>query len=228
MNAAQACYLRDLGNMRYKEAWDLQLQLFQERTEARVKGQSLPHYLLFVEHPHVYTFGKSAEENNMLATPAMLQAMGADVHHIERGGDITYHGPGQLVAYPIFDLQQLGIGVKAYVEGVEKAIIQTLKSFDIESGIVPGQIGVWLGKDSPNERKIAAIGIKCSRYITMHGLALNVNTDLQMFGHIVPCGIPDKAVTSIEKEKNSQIDMEIVKNELGKQFASIFGLEYTL
>lgn len=228
MNAAQACELKELGNMRYKEAWDLQLQLFNERTEGRLQGKSLPHCLLFVEHPHVYTFGKSAEENHMLATPAMLQSMGADVHHIERGGDITYHGPGQLVVYPIFDLQQLGIGVKAYVEGVEKAIIETLKHFDIASDIIPEQIGVWLGKGGTNERKIAAIGIKCSRYITMHGLALNVNTDLRMFGHIVPCGIPDKAVTSMQHEKNSQIDINTVKNILGKQFAIIFGLEYTL
>jgi lipoyl(octanoyl) transferase len=220
----QNCHFIDLGQMGYKQAWDYQLDLFNDKIQQKNKGEQPAHHLLFVEHPHVYTLGKSSEKNNLLASPEMLKAVGADVYEIERGGDITYHGPGQLVAYPIFDIEALGLGVKGYVEAVENAIINTLRSFDIVSEALQDRIGVWLDKDLPTERKIAAIGIKCSRYITMHGLALNVNTDLSMFGHIVPCGIPDKGVTSMAKEKGSQIDMDLVKNRLGKQFASIFGL----
>lgn len=221
----QTCHFIDLGQQGYGSTLDYQLELFQNKIAQKQQGTTPEHHLIFVEHPHVYTYGKSAEENNMLATPAMLEAMGAEVFHIERGGDITYHGPGQLVAYPIFDLEQLQLGVKAFVEGIETAIIQTLKEFEIESEIIPDRIGVWIDKGLPQERKIAAIGIKCSRYVSMHGLALNVNTDLQMFRNIVPCGIPDKDVSSMEREKGRQIDMEIVKNVLGKQFASIFGLK---
>ncbi|MCC7298778.1 MAG: lipoyl(octanoyl) transferase LipB [Bacteroidia bacterium] len=215
----------DLGQQGYGSTLDYQLELFQNKIAQKQQGTTPEHHLIFVVHPHVYTYGKSAEENNMLATPAMLKAMGAEVFHIERGGDITYHGPGQLVAYPIFDLEQLQLGVKAFVEGIETAIIHTLKEFEIKSEIIPDRIGVWIDKGLPQERKIAAIGIKCSRYVSMHGLALNVNTDLQMFRNIVPCGIPDKDVSSMEREKGRQIDMEIVKNVLGKQFASIFGLK---
>lgn len=210
--------------MGYQQAWDYQLLLFNQKIEQKRNGQSPGHHLLFVEHPHVYTMGKSSEKNNLLASPDMLKAVGAEVFEIERGGDITYHGPGQLVAYPIFDLEALGLGVKSYVQAVEKAIVHTVAEFGISSEALEDRIGVWLDIGNQNERKIAAIGIKCSRYITMHGLALNVNTDLNMFNHIVPCGIPDKGVTSIEKEKGSQIDMENVKNVLGKHFASIFGL----
>lgn len=202
------------------------MELFHSKIHDKSNQVTPTHHLLFVEHPHVYTFGKSAEANNMLATPAMLQALGAEVYHIERGGDITYHGPGQLVAYPIFDLEQLHLGVKSYVEGVENAIIQTLLEFDISSEVIKDRIGVWIDKDLASERKIAAIGIKCSRFVTMHGLALNVNTDLQMFRNIVPCGIPDKDVTSMQREKERQIDMDLVKKVLGKHFASIFGLKY--
>lgn len=223
----QTCIFKDLGETQYGPCRDLQLEYFNRGIAQKQAGEIPVHHLLFTEHKHVYTLGKSAEKNNLLATPQMLRSVGADVFEIERGGDITYHGPGQLVAYPIFDLEQLGIGVKKYVEMVETCIINTIAEFDLHGDIIPDLIGVWLGKNSPRERKIAAIGIKCSRYMTMHGLALNVNTDLNMFGHIVPCGIPDKEVTSIAKEKGRQIDMEIVKNALGKQFASIFGLKLT-
>jgi lipoyl(octanoyl) transferase len=164
--------------------------------------------------------------SNLLADETRLKLLGAEVFKIERGGDITYHGPGQLVAYPIFDLEQLKLGVKSFVEGIENSIIQTLKQWNIESGIIKDRIGVWVDIGKSNERKIAAIGIKCSRFVSMHGLALNVNSDLQMFGHIVPCGIVGKDVTSIEKEVQRQIDMIHVKNELGKQFAVTFGLKF--
>lgn len=220
------CNRVDLGMMDYKETWDLQLDLFQQKITDKTMGLKPPHDLLFVEHPHVYTFGKSAERKNLLADTETLSSIGAGVYDIERGGDITYHGPGQLVAYPIFDLEQLGIGVKAFVEGIETAIIRTLAEWDIVAETIPGRIGVWIDKDKPNERKIAAIGIKCSRFVSMHGLALNVNTNLEMFGHIVPCGISDKMVCSMEGELGRQIDMLVVKNTLGKHFASIFGLQY--
>lgn len=223
--ALQNCIFKDLGVTDYGECRQLQLEYFNQALAQKQKGEKPQHHLFFTEHKHVYTLGKSAEKNNLLATPAMLRSVGADVYDIERGGDITYHGPGQLVAYPIFDLEQLGLGVKAYVGKIEQCIIDTLAEFGIASEIIPDRIGVWVDKNLPNERKIAAIGIKCSRYVSMHGLALNVNTDLSMFGHIVPCGIPDKEVSSMQKEKNRQIDMQDVKNSLGKQFAHIFGLK---
>ncbi|NBP05801.1 MAG: lipoyl(octanoyl) transferase LipB [Bacteroidetes bacterium] len=221
----QQCNLLDLGIMDYKQAWDLQLDLFQKKIHLKSAGTNPIHDLIFVEHPHVYTFGKSAERKNLLADSETLTQIGADVYDIERGGDITYHGPGQLVAYPIFDLEQLGIGVKAFVEGIETAIIRTLAEWNITAETIPGRIGVWIDKDKPTERKIAAIGIKCSRFVSMHGLALNVNTNLEMFGHIVPCGISDKMVCSMEGELGRQIDMFVVKNTLGRHFASIFGLQ---
>lgn len=220
------CRLMDLGFLDYKAAWDLQLNLFQEKIRQKQAGETPLMELLFVEHPHVYTLGKSAERSNLLIGPEKLAELGASVYDIERGGDITYHGPGQLVAYPIFDLEQLGLGVKGFVEGIEQAIIQTLKHWNIDSEVIDGRIGVWLDKGGENERKIAAIGIKCSRFVSMHGLALNVNTNLNMFGHIVPCGIADKAVASMEHELGRQIDMLDVKNELGRQFAVIFGLNF--
>lgn len=222
----QQCNRLDLGTKDYKEVWDLQLDLFHKKIAEKTAGKKPVHDLLFVEHPHVYTFGKSAERKNLLADSETLSTIGADVYDIERGGDITYHGPGQLVAYPIFDLEQLGIGVKAFVEGIETAIIQTLAEWEIIAETIPGRIGVWIDKDKPNERKIAAIGIKCSRFVSMHGLALNVNTNLEMFGHIVPCGISDKMVCSMEGELGRQIDMLVVKNTLGKHFASIFGIQF--
>ncbi len=221
------CVLHNLQISDYKEVWDLQKSLFQEMIDKKTHRQETsPLHLIMVEHPHVYTFGKSAEENNMLATPEYLKAMGASVYHIERGGDITYHGPGQLVVYPIFDLELLGMGIKTFVNTIEECIKGTLNELGIESGTIPDRIGVWLDIEGKRERKIAAIGIKCSRYVSMHGLALNANTDLSMFGHIVPCGIPDKEVTSIEKEIGRQIDMDYLKTALGKQFADRFALKY--
>jgi lipoyl(octanoyl) transferase len=222
----QYCKFLDLGLKAYGETRDLQLELFNGKIEQKQRGEKPVHHLIFVEHPHVYTLGKSGEMSNLLADETRLKLLGAEVFKIERGGDITYHGPGQLVAYPIFDLEQLKLGVKSFVEGIENSIIQTLKQWDIESGIIKDRIGVWVDIGKSNERKIAAIGIKCSRFVSMHGLALNVNSDLQMFGHIVPCGIVGKDVTSIEKEVQRQIDMIHVKNELGKQFAVTFGLKF--
>ncbi|MFZ9970463.1 MAG: lipoyl(octanoyl) transferase LipB, partial [Bacteroidia bacterium] len=182
--------------------------------------------LILVEHNPVYTFGNRANWHHLLISDERLKEIGAEAFEIERGGDITYHGPGQLVAYPIFDLEALGMGVKDYVWNVEEAIIRTLADFELTAARVTDRIGVWMDIGLPQERKIAAIGIKCSRYMTMHGLALNVNTDLRMFQHIVPCGIADKGVSSMQKELNRQIDMKAVKTALGTHFASLFSLNY--
>lgn len=189
------------------------------------KENTTPFHLIMIEHPHVYTLGKSADRQNLLASDETLVDMQAKVYDIERGGDITYHGPGQLVVYPIFDLEALNMGIKTFVQSIEHCIIQTLADYGITAGTIPDRIGVWIDIDKPNERKIAAIGIKCSRFVSMHGLALNVNTDLSMFNHIVPCGIVDKGVTSMEMELGGKIDMFEVKEKMGKHFANTFGLE---
>ena len=217
--------LEDLGLKDYKETWDYQLGIFNEKIELKKKGRVNDlHHLLLLEHPHVYTLGKSADKNNLLVNEAFLSSIGASSYFIERGGDITYHGPGQLVAYPIFDIEALGLGVKSYVEAIEKAIIRTIADYGIEGFIVPGKIGVWI-KENNEEKKIAAIGIKCSKYVSMHGLALNVNTNLEMFNHIVPCGIPDKEVCSISSVLGREISMPEVKNKLVQHFLDIFDLK---
>lgn len=218
------CVFHKLTFESYAVTWEKQKALFQNLIDNKKLGKDLPHHCISVEHPHVYTFGLHAKQNNMLATPAMLQSLGAETFEIERGGDITYHGPGQLVVYPILDLEKLKIGLKDYVSGLETCIIGVLDEFGIQAGIIKGRVGVWVDIGSPNERKIAAIGIKSSRYVTMHGIALNVNTDLKMFSHIVPCGIVDKGVTSIEKELNEKIDLFKV-NEIWKiHFSRKFGV----
>jgi lipoyl(octanoyl) transferase len=222
-----SCQLHLLQNQPYDQTWDFQRNLFQDMLNQKAaKENTLPLHLIMIEHPHVYTFGKSADRENLLASDQALNEMQAKVYDIERGGDITYHGPGQLVVYPIFDLEALGMGVKVFVQNIEKVIINTLAEYNIIAGTIPDRIGVWVDIDQPNERKIAAIGIKCSRFVSMHGLALNVNTDLSMFNHIVPCGIVDKGVTSMEKELGGKIDMFEVKEKMGKHFASIFELEF--
>jgi len=220
----EICVFHKLKNENYDVTWKKQRDLFLELIENKKIGANLPHHCISVEHPHVYTFGLHAKQNNMLATPAMLQKLGAETYEIERGGDITYHGPGQLVVYPILDLEKLGIGLKAYVEGLESCIISVLGDFGIQAGVIKGRVGVWVDIGLPVERKIAAIGIKSSRYITMHGIALNVNTDLNMFNHIVPCGIQDKGVTSMEKELNEKIDLFEVNQSWLKHFCIKFGV----
>ena len=220
------CEFHQLGRVSYKEVWELQQHLFAEMIEGKRQGDTMPMHLIFVEHPHVYTFGKHAKKNHLLATPDMLKRLGADVFEIERGGDITYHGPGQLVVYPIFDLERLNIGIKQYVARVEACILEVVAQYGIKAGTISDRIGVWLDIGGLQERKIAAIGIKSSRYVTMHGLALNVNTDLAMFNHIVPCGIPDKAVTSISKELNEEIDFFEVNLKMRMAFERIFELQF--
>lgn len=207
--------VQDLGKIDYQEAWDLQKDFAQKRIAGEIENQ-----LLLCEHNHVYTFGKSADRNNLLINPDYLRQIDAQTFEIERGGDITYHGPGQLVGYPILDLKSLNLGVRKYVELLEETLIQTLRTFDIESYRIKELTGIWLKNGAP--RKIGAIGIKVSRGVTTHGFALNINTDLTYFNHIVPCGIQDKGVSSISKELNKSIDFEEVKSIYQEKFMEIF------
>lgn len=221
----QKVILHDLGHIEYPDAWQLQKDLFNQSIKEKLEGKKPVCHLLVCEHPHVYTLGKSAKQSNLLLSEAELKNKAIDVFEIERGGDITYHGPGQLVVYPIFDLEQLNLGVKAFVHNIEQCIINTLEKYGIQSERINDRIGIWIGKDSVNERKIAAIGIKCSRHITMHGLALNVNTKLELFNNIIPCGITDKDVSSMEKELGRKLDFDEVKRELINQFSTIFEIK---
>jgi len=219
------CIFRDLKRESYGQTLDIQRNLFQNAISHKQEGKVPQNHLISVEHNHVYTFGKHAEKSNLLVNSGFLENIGAEVFEIERGGDITYHGPGQLVVYPIFDIEQMRIGLKKFVSNIEEAIIKTLAEYGITAGIIPDRIGVWIDIGLKTERKIAAIGIKSSRYVTMHGLALNVNTDLNMFNHIVPCGIVNKGVTSMEKELNDKIDIFEVNKKLIHHFQHIFELQ---
>lgn len=207
---------RDLGLIKYKDAWDYQENLHSEMVARKIKNESdyadFPEYILFCEHPHVYTLGKSGDEENLLINYIQLQAKNAEFFKTNRGGDITYHGPGQIVGYPIIDLDKHKIGVKKYIFALEESIIQTLQHFGIESARLEGATGVWLDGSVPGKtRKICAIGVRVSRGITMHGFAFNINTDLTYFDHINPCGFTDKGVTSLSKELGREISMEEVK-----------------
>ncbi len=183
-------------------------------------------YLLFVEHPHVYTLGKSGAENNLLINPGFLKKIGADYYRIDRGGDITYHGPGQIVGYPIFNLEIFGLGIRQYIQNLEEAIILTLAEFGIPASRLPSASGVWLDPDNPvRARKICAIGVRASRHVTMHGFAFNVNTDLSYFSHINPCGLKDKGVTSMEKEFGQKQDINNVRERLKINLSSVFQME---
>lgn len=217
--------LHDAGLIEYGNAWQMQKELFHLSIEEKLQGKTPKHHLIICEHPHVYTLGKSADQSNLLLSQSELKSRSIDVFDIERGGDITYHGPGQLVVYPIFDLEQMHLGVKKFVYNIEQSIINTLKHFGIESERIEDRIGIWIGRGTKNERKIAAIGIKCSRHVTMHGLALNVNTDLSLFDSIIPCGIQDKSVCSMESELNRKLDMSDVKHVLLDEISSIFEIK---
>ena len=226
---------KDLGTVDYQETWDFQKSLFDQILELKKTNVDLPvceqvtnfSYLLFCEHPHVYTLGKSGSEKNLLINPDILKEKGAKFYKIDRGGDITYHGPGQIVGYPIFDLEKLSIGLRDYILKMEEAIIITLKDYDITAGRLEGASGVWLDSDKKNKaRKICAIGVKSSRYVTMHGFAFNINTDLGFYNHINPCGFTDKGVTSLEKELGRNIEIEEVKNLLKSNFEKVFEFEF--
>jgi len=226
----------DLGLMDYQQAWDYQTDLFNKSLAIKSKNRDLPNneqlttnnFLLFCEHPHVYTLGKSGDEKNLIIPTSNLSSIGANFYNINRGGDITYHGPGQIVVYPIIDLENFFTDIHVYMRTLEEAVIRTLGKFNIEAGRIKGLTGVWLDIDNPKKaRKICAMGVKTSRWVTMHGLALNVNTDLKYFNNIVPCGITDKAVTSMEKELNSTQDLKQVKEILKSELASLFDMQLT-
>jgi lipoyl(octanoyl) transferase len=220
----------DLGRRDYKETWEYQERFFNAMVAKKGRpdgeGEPTPDRLIFVEHNHVYTLGKSGSEQNLLLDYIQLQARDATFYRIDRGGDITYHGPGQLVGYPIFDLEGMGIGLREYIQLIEEAIIRCISLFGIEGGRLKGATGVWIDPDNSRARKICAIGVRASRFVTMHGFALNVSTDLSYFSHINPCGFTDKGVTSIEKETGKQVDMDYVKNDLRNIMREVFGYEY--
>ena len=215
----------------YKEAWDFQEKLFAEVTAGKVANRDLPaekqiptaSHLIFCEHPHVYTLGKSGEEKNLLANDSQLKEMDATFYKINRGGDITYHGPGQLVGYPILDLDNFFTDIHRYLRTLEEVIILTLAEFEIKGERYPGYTGVWIEPDNAlRARKICAMGVRTSRWVTMHGWALNVDPDLAYFSKIIPCGIDDKSVTSIAKELGRKVDMEEVTGKLKKHFGAQF------
>lgn len=218
---------RDLGRMPYAESWDYQRELFEGLLQAKRRGE-LPEgagYLLLVEHPAVYTLGKSGHQENMLISEAYLKQLGAEFFHIDRGGDITFHGEGQIVGYPILDLEQVGIGLREYIEAIEEAVIRTVAHYGIKGGRIAGASGVWITEENRPPRKICAIGVRSSRFITMHGFALNVNTDLRWFQYINPCGFSDRGVTSIEKEVGHAVALDEVKELLLSNFSEILKIE---
>ena len=212
----------DWGLVEYNEAWAKQEELFNHSIEEKLNDRMTENYLVFCEHPHVYTLGKSGDEHNMLLNYIQLQAKDATFVKTNRGGDITYHGPGQVVGYPIFDLANFNLGLKQYIFNVEEAIINMLSAYEILSTRLDGATGVWLDVGKPTCRKICAIGVRSSRFVTMHGFALNVNTDLTYFNHINPCGFVDKGVTSMQKELGAKVDMDELKKQLRNEIEKMF------
>lgn len=242
----QPIIFRDLGQMDYQSAWNYQEDLLRDNvriktirrnhedrasdkpsgSQTNISDETTRHYLLFVEHPPVYTLGKSGNIGNVLLSQENLKARGIEFYHTNRGGDITFHGPQQIVGYPILDLEKFYTDIGRYLRNMEEAIIVTLHEYGIESGRSPGETGVWIDPDIPGkERKICAIGVRSSRWITMHGFALNVNTNLDYFNFIIPCGIQNKQVTSMQKELGRPVDFNEVKDRLKRNFALVFDAE---
>lgn len=223
---------QDLGLIDYKEAWDYQEKRFNEildvKKNNRKENRQDPtlSYLLFCEHPHVYTLGKSGDKNNLLVNEDYLKSRGATFYKINRGGDITYHGPGQIVGYPILDLDHFFTDIHKYLRYLEEAVILTLADYGIKSTRSDGETGVWLDVGSEHARKICAIGVRSSRWVTMHGFAFNVNSDLSYFGNIIPCGIVDKSVTSMQKELGKEVDMQEVQQKLKGHLKMLFDFQY--
>jgi lipoyl(octanoyl) transferase len=225
---------KDLGLIPYQQAWDYQEQLLEFIVKQKQENEKLPdqqikltdNYLIFCEHPHVYTLGKSGSENNLLADALHLRTNNAEFIRTNRGGDITYHGPGQIVGYPVLNLAYFANGIRHYIERLEESIMLTLKEYGIKGERLDGATGVWLDTNIPGKtRKICAIGVRTSHWVTMHGFAFNVNTDLSYFNMINPCGFTDKAVTSLEKELGGKQDIEKVKIVLKGNIAEVFGME---
>lgn len=245
-NIAQPVMFRDLGTTGYKEAWDYQEQLLQANVrvksltrQAQVAGHngeatvpdlaaSTVHHLLFCEHPPVFTLGKSGHLEHLLINNRQLQEKGIEFFHTNRGGDITFHGPEQIVGYPVLDLEKFFTDIGRYLRSLEEVIIRTIGEYGIRGDRSPGETGVWLDPEDPRRaRKICAMGVRCSRWITMHGFALNVNTDLTYFNYIIPCGIQHKQVTSIERELGRKVSAAEVKEQLKRNFEAVFGARLT-
>ncbi|HTD98627.1 MAG TPA: lipoyl(octanoyl) transferase LipB [Mucilaginibacter sp.] len=231
---------QDWGLVDYKEAWDKQEVLFADTVALKThirnriitsegdeydEDEETPNYLVFCEHPHVYTLGKSGKPEHLLLDEKGLREKNATYYAINRGGDITYHGPGQIVSYPILDLDNFFTDIHLYLRTLEEAVILTMAQYGLTGERYPGYTGVWLDADNENARKICALGVRCSRWVTMHGLAFNVNTDLSYFNNIVPCGIDDKAVTSMQKELGKEVDIEDVKKNLKHHISVLFNME---
>ncbi|HNV96240.1 MAG TPA: lipoyl(octanoyl) transferase LipB [Bacteroidales bacterium] len=219
---------QDIGLIEYKKAWDYQDELHAQVLKNRENATSTDSlgYIIFCEHPHVYTLGNSGNNSNLLISDEMLQRINATYYKTNRGGDITYHGPGQIVGYPILDLQKLNMGIKNYIYNIEEAIIQTLSDYSITAERLEGATGVWLDSSHPSKaRKICAIGVRVSHWISMHGFAFNINTDLNYFNYINPCGFKDKGVTSLQKELGHPIQIEEVKTKLLNHFTHLFNIK---
>ena len=222
---------KNLGLIDYKKCWDYQEELFAEilavKSSNRKENKTVAtkNHLIFCEHPHVYTLGKSGDEKNLLVNEDYLKSRGATFHKINRGGDITYHGPGQIVGYPILDLDNFFTDIHKYLRFLEEAVILTLKEYGLASERSPGETGVWFDIGTSKARKICALGVKSSRWVTMHGFAFNVNTDLSYFGNIIPCGITDKSVTSLQKELGKELNMDEVRNKLKTHLVELFEME---
>lgn len=227
-------FFRDYGQIAYKQAWDTQMELFQQIVQQKLQNRELPpeqqtptpNYLLFCEHNHVYTLGKTGMLENLLLNNQALKEKGIEFFHINRGGDITYHGPGQLTGYPIFDLDNFESDIIKFMRNMEEAIIRMLAEFGLQGDRIEGLTGVWLDADNPQKaRKICAMGVHTSRWVTMHGFGLNISTNLDYFGYIIPCGIQDKSVTSMEKELGP-VDVNTVKQLVREKFAEVFGFTW--
>jgi len=227
----QKVIYRDLGQMNYQAAWDLQESLLKENVRRKSEKEGVEpteHYLLFVEHPPVYTLGKSGNKENVLMSDEELQANHIEFFHTNRGGDITFHGPDQIVGYPILDLEKFYTDIGKYLRNIEEVIIRTMAEYGIKGDRSSGETGVWIDPELPGrERKICAIGVRCSRWVTMHGFAFNVNTDLSYFNNIIPCGIVNKQVTSLQKELGRSLDMQEVKEKVKRNFELVFETELT-
>jgi lipoyl(octanoyl) transferase len=230
-------YFRELGTIEYGDAWQMQEALMKEGLDIKAQWYNVPdaerptdngikHHLLFCTHPHVYTLGKSGHMENLLVNDTRLLELGASFYKTNRGGDITYHGPGQIVAYPVLDLEQFYTDLGKYMRNLEEVVIKTIAHYGLKGDRLPGSTGVWLDPDNPAKaRKICAMGVRSSRWMTIHGLALNVNTDLCFFDYIVPCGISDKQVTSIQKELGREVNELEVREILRREFSNVFECE---
>lgn len=223
---------QDLGVKDYQPSWDYQEELLKQNLNIKIHNRENPedlkitdNHLLFVEHPHVYTLGKSGHESNLLANENKLKEIEATYVKVNRGGDITYHGFGQIVGYPILDLENFYTDIHRYMRDLEEVIIRTIAEYGLKGERSPGETGVWFDVGKPYARKICALGVKASRWVTIHGFALNVNTDMRYFDYIVPCGISDKQVTSMKRELETEVDYEEVKEKIKKHFADVFGCE---